>query len=59
MTEFITRALLSLRSREEGQTMVEYALILSLVSIAAIGTLGLLGTQVDQVFQDVLGALGG
>jgi pilus assembly protein Flp/PilA len=59
VTEFITRALLTLRSREEGQTMVEYALILSLVSIAAITTLGLLGTQVDTVFNNVLDALGG
>jgi pilus assembly protein Flp/PilA len=45
--------------REDGQALVEYALILSLVSIAAIVTLGLVGTQVDTVLGDVLDALGG
>jgi pilus assembly protein Flp/PilA len=45
-------------AREEaGQGMVEYALILVLVSIAAIVTLGLVGAQVDVVFTDILDAL--
>lgn len=29
--------------REEGQTIVEYALILALVSVTAIGVLGIVG----------------
>jgi pilus assembly protein Flp/PilA len=38
------------REREEGQALVEYALILALVSVVAVGALQILG-------QDVLGAL--
>ncbi len=44
--------------KAEGQGMVEYALILVLVSIAAIIALGLLGTQVSAVFNEITGALG-
>jgi Flp pilus assembly pilin Flp len=49
----------SLRDREEGQALVEYTLILFLVSIAAIATLGFIGVRVDEVLNDVLTALGG
>jgi len=42
---------------EEGQTMVEYALILFLVSIVAILVLTDVGTQVSKVFQSVKDAL--
>jgi Flp pilus assembly pilin Flp len=45
------------RSREEGQALVEYALILFLVSIAAVGTLSALGTSVDGVLSQVVGNL--
>ena len=44
-------------TRDEGQALVEYALILSLVSIAAIGTLTLVGTNVDTIMQTVADAL--
>jgi pilus assembly protein Flp/PilA len=46
-------ALSSLLYREEGQTMVEYALILALVSVAAIALLSLLGGGVSAVFSKV------
>jgi pilus assembly protein Flp/PilA len=52
-----TEAFRSFRDREEGQGLVEYALILVLVSIAAITVLGLLGTDIAGVFQDVRDAL--
>jgi pilus assembly protein Flp/PilA len=39
--------------REEGQGMVEYALILVLVSIVAIGALAAIGTNVSNVLQTV------
>lgn len=38
---------------EEGQGLVEYALIIVLVAIAVFGALELLGTQVDTVFTDI------
>ena len=48
-----------LPEKEEGQGLVEYALILVLVSIAAFVTLGLLGARVDAIFGEIITALGG
>jgi pilus assembly protein Flp/PilA len=45
--------------REEGQGLVEYALILVLVSIISIAVLGVLGVDVDGVFEQVETALDG
>ncbi|MDB5098776.1 MAG: Pilus assembly protein Flp/PilA [Cyanobacteria bacterium RYN_339] len=42
---------------EEGQGMVEYSLILALVSVAAIGTLTTMGTNVKGVFTGASNAL--
>ncbi|MGB9873054.1 MAG: Flp family type IVb pilin [Anaerolineae bacterium] len=44
--------------REEGQGLVEYALILVLVAIVVIVILTLLGTQVSSVFSQIASALG-
>lgn len=52
----LTRFLAKMRD-EEGQGLVEYALIIVLVSIAAIVTLGLLGTTVSGVFTTITNAL--
>jgi len=46
-----------IRDREEGQALVEYSLILALVSIATITVLGALGTSIGAVFQNVVDAL--
>ena len=43
--------------REEGQGLVEYALILVLVAIVVIVVLGLLGDQVSAVFTSITDAL--
>ena len=40
-------------AREEGQGLVEYALILVLIAIVVIGILTLLGQQVSQVFSTI------
>jgi pilus assembly protein Flp/PilA len=42
------------RDKEEGQAMVEYALILFLVSIVSIGVLTLLGGKVSSVFSELV-----
>jgi pilus assembly protein Flp/PilA len=47
----------ALRTDEEGQGMVEYALILVLVSIVAILALTAIGTNVNIVFETVRDAL--
>jgi pilus assembly protein Flp/PilA len=46
-------ALVTRAQREEGQAMVEYALILALVSVVAIGTLKLVGGNVNSVFTNI------
>ena len=38
---------------EEGQTLIEYGLIVALISIVAIAALGLIGTNVTGVFNSV------
>ena len=43
--------------REEGQGLVEYALILVLVAIVVIVVLTFLGEQVTAVFQNIADAL--
>ena len=52
-----TEAFRSFRDREEGQGLVEYALILVLVSVISIGVLTLLGTDIEAVFNEVRAAL--
>jgi pilus assembly protein Flp/PilA len=45
--------------REEGQDMVEYALLAALISIAAIAIIILVGPQIKNLFQDVINGLKG
>lgn len=45
--------------REEGQGLVEYALILVLIAIVVIAILTLLGEQVSAVFSQISGGLSG
>jgi len=48
------RAMLrSFFAKEEGQGLVEYALILVLIAIVVIGILSLLGSKVSQVFSRI------
>ena len=44
---------------EEGQTVVEYALILVLISVVSIGIMTAVGTSVGDVFGAANDALGG
>ncbi|MBI5033922.1 MAG: Flp family type IVb pilin [Chloroflexi bacterium] len=45
--------------REEGQGLVEYALILVLVAIVVIAILALLGPQIANIFSKVTNGLTG
>jgi pilus assembly protein Flp/PilA len=49
----------SLRDREEGQALVEYSLILALVSVVAIAALTSIGDDVVAKLDEVVAALGG
>ncbi len=40
-------------AQEEGQGLVEYALILVLIAIVVIAALTFLGGQVDAIFQEI------
>jgi pilus assembly protein Flp/PilA len=42
-----------LRDREDGQALVEYALLLALIAIVSIGILTTLGGSVSQVFSKI------
>ena len=46
-------AFTALRNNEEGQAMVEYALILALVSVAAVAILSTLGQSVSSIFSEI------
>lgn len=52
-----TLRLEELGKREEGQGLVEYALILALISVLAIGALTAIGVNVVARLEDVAGAL--
>ena len=54
---YLTVAFMDLKEREEGQGMVEYALILVLVSILAIAALTLMGQRIDNIFDRIGTAL--
>ena len=46
-----------LMNREEGQDLVEYALVIALVSIAAVASLTALATKIVAVFTTITGDL--
>jgi pilus assembly protein Flp/PilA len=46
-------AAVALRDREEGQALVEYALLLALIAVVSIGILTLLGQNVSHIFSKV------
>jgi pilus assembly protein Flp/PilA len=50
-------SLRALRDEEDGQGLVEYALILALVSIALIAALNLLAVDIGEVFKKVTDAI--
>ena len=45
----------SLTTRNEGQALIEYALIVSLIAIVAIGALSLTGTNLKTVLNKIAG----
>ena len=56
MVEYI-KTLFTVDEETEGQGLVEYALIIFLVSIVSIATLTILGTSVSDVFAQITAAL--
>jgi Flp pilus assembly pilin Flp len=50
--------LTSLRNRnEEGQDLLEYALLVALIAIVAVGAVTMAGQKVDAIFKDIAGKI--
>ncbi len=56
LNHFLLR-LAALRTRAEGQTLVEYSLILVLIAVASILLLTAVGTDIGEVFTAISTAL--
>jgi len=44
---------------EEGQDLLEYALLVALIALVAIGAVGAAGGSVSTIFQNIAGQLSG
>ena len=55
----VTQLLHSLRRDEDGQDLLEYALLVALIAIVAIAGVTLAGKEVDAIFNDIVGKLPG
>jgi pilus assembly protein Flp/PilA len=44
---------------DEGQDLLEYALLVALIALIAIGAVAAAGGAVNNIFQAIAGALGG
>jgi pilus assembly protein Flp/PilA len=53
----IFSAFANAREREEGQALVEYALILALVSVVSVAALTLLGGNISNVLNSIAGSV--
>ena len=42
---------------EEGQDLLEYALLIALIALVCVGAVALAGTKVSQVFTNIAGAI--
>jgi pilus assembly protein Flp/PilA len=47
----------SFSNTEEGQDLLEYALLVALIALVAIGAVGLAGGSVRTIFQTIAGSL--
>jgi pilus assembly protein Flp/PilA len=48
-----------IRRSEEGQDLLEYALLVALIALVAIGAVGAAGGSVQAIFNNIAGQLGG
>jgi pilus assembly protein Flp/PilA len=53
----LLKVVTSLVRQEEGQDLLEYALLVALIALVAIGAVTAAGTSVSAIFQDVAGKL--
>jgi pilus assembly protein Flp/PilA len=53
----LTKYLKALAVQEDGQDLLEYALLVALIALIAIGAVGLAGGAVNTIFTNVANAL--
>ena len=59
LVTFVQVAADSLRSREEGQTMAEYGVVLAVIVLAVVAAITLLSDGVRSTLESVAGAMTG
>jgi pilus assembly protein Flp/PilA len=53
----LLNCLTSFVREEEGQDLLEYALLVALIALIAIGAVGAAGTSVNSIFNNIAGKL--
>ena len=57
MTALILRLIGTRRHSDEGQDLLEYALLVALIALVAVGAITTTGTGVNSIFEDISSAL--
>jgi pilus assembly protein Flp/PilA len=57
MTMQLVNSMKSLVRNEEGQDLLEYALLVALIALVAVGAVTAAGTQVSAIFNQIAGAI--
>jgi len=55
---YVARVINAFRREEDGQDLLEYALLVALIAIIAVTAVGAAGLQVDRIFTSIATALG-
>ena len=56
LQNWAAKKVVALKSREEGQGLAEYGMILALIAVVCIGVVTTLGTDIQGVFSAMSGA---
>jgi pilus assembly protein Flp/PilA len=59
MLLYVTRLINSFRREEDGQDLLEYALLVALIAIVAVVAVGAAGEEVQTIFENIVDALPG
>jgi Flp pilus assembly pilin Flp len=54
---YLVRVINAFKRQEEGQDLLEYALLIALIAIVAITAVTAAGVKVDAIFKDIVGKL--
>ena len=53
----LTNLLMTLKKNDEGQDLLEYALLVALIAVVAVGAVGAAGDSVVAAFEAIAGAM--